>query len=80
MKAQCLLEKYKGRAMANVPADYLLWLWDSGKCYMEVKTYIHDNLDALRLEEKRSKEKNVTRISNRNPYDDSDWRNEMLNG
>lgn len=42
--------KHKGTAMANVPAQYLLWLYDNNKCTPEVREYITDNLDALRLE------------------------------
>ena len=42
--------KYKGTAMANVPADYLIWIYDNGKCNAEVKTYIIDNLDVLKNE------------------------------
>lgn len=40
--------KYKGYNMINVPADYLLWLWENNKCYGEVKEYIEDNLDFIR--------------------------------
>ena len=39
---------HKGKTMANVPDDYLLWLWDNDKCYGDVKDYIKDNLDVLR--------------------------------
>lgn len=42
--------KYKGVEMANVPADYLLWLYDNEKCSNEVKDYIVDNLEILRME------------------------------
>jgi uncharacterized protein (DUF3820 family) len=42
--------KYKGKAMINVPAQYLLWLYNKG-CYHEgVKKYIQDNLDSLNKE------------------------------
>lgn len=42
--------KYKGVEMANVPADYLLWLYDNEKCSNEVKDYIVENLEILRME------------------------------
>lgn len=42
--------KYKGEKMANIPPDYLIWLYDNGKCYEEVRKYIADNLDVLKSE------------------------------
>lgn len=50
--------KYKGEKMANVPASYLLWIYDEwtlpnprfGFVNQEVKAYIEDNLDVLRKE------------------------------
>lgn len=39
--------KYRGTAMANVPADYLLWLYDNNKCTPPVAKYIDDNMDVL---------------------------------
>lgn len=42
--------KYKGEKMANVPPDYLIWLYDNDKCYGEVKNYIFDNLEVLQSE------------------------------
>jgi len=49
--------KHKGTAMANVPADYLMWLWKKqgttkpfGEAAQAVMDYILDNLDALKLE------------------------------
>jgi uncharacterized protein (DUF3820 family) len=45
--------KYEGESMANVPSDYLIWLWDNGRCSGEVKQYIKDNLDVLQEEAKR---------------------------
>ena len=45
--------KYKGDKMANVPASYLMWLYDENKCNKEVRDYIEDNLDVLKEEIKR---------------------------
>lgn len=43
--------QHKGKALANVPAPYLLYILDKGWCYDEgVKKYILDNLDALQKE------------------------------
>lgn len=44
--------KYKGVKMANVPASYLLWLYDNDKCTQEIRDYVNDNIDALELEMK----------------------------
>lgn len=41
---------HKGKAMANVPDKYLRWLYESGKCFGEVKKYIEDNSDVLNIE------------------------------
>lgn len=42
--------KYQGTEMANIPADYLIWLYENNKCNKEVKEYIEDNMDILRME------------------------------
>jgi uncharacterized protein (DUF3820 family) len=42
--------KYKGESMANVPPDYLLWLYENDKCNGEVKAYIKENLTVLKEE------------------------------
>jgi len=47
--------KYRGEKMANIPPDYLLWLYDNSKCYGEVRKYIADNLDVLLAEIKLKK-------------------------
>lgn len=39
--------KYKGKALANVPADYLVWLYEERKCHGAVKEYIEFNWDVL---------------------------------
>lgn len=50
--------KWTGTRMANVPADYLLWLYDNKKCNAEVAEYIKENIDVLKkqVEEEKSKE------------------------
>lgn len=42
--------KYKDYAMENVPASYLVWLYENDKCSNQVRNYIIDNLDFLRME------------------------------
>lgn len=41
---------HKGKAMINVPAKYLLWLYNEGCNHAQVKKYITDNLDAINKE------------------------------
>lgn len=41
---------HKGKKIANVPASYLLWLYDNNKASGEVKHYIIKNLDVLKNE------------------------------
>ena len=40
--------KHKGEKMANVPASYLLWLYEENKCAGDIKEYIKDNLDVIK--------------------------------
>lgn len=42
--------RYKGQKLANVPPDYLIWLYDNNKCNGELKQYIFDNLEVLQAE------------------------------
>jgi len=44
---------HKGTKMANVPANYLLWLLNNNKCSGDVKAYIEDNKDVLEHEIKQ---------------------------
>ena len=51
--------KYQGTKMANVPASYLLWIFENNKYTAEVALYINRNLDVLQEEVKRAeKQKN----------------------
>ncbi len=45
--------KYKGKKMANVPAYYLLYIYDGGLMAGPVYDYIQDNIDALKQEIKK---------------------------
>ncbi len=44
--------KYHGEKMANVPASYLIWLYNENKCAGELRKYIFDNIEDLRNEAK----------------------------
>jgi uncharacterized protein (DUF3820 family) len=45
--------KYMGKKMANVPAPYLLWLYEKGCDHKGVKNYILANLEILKTEVSR---------------------------
>ncbi len=45
--------QHKGKEMINVPADYLLWLYENNKAKEPVLSYIKDNMDALKFEIKK---------------------------
>lgn len=54
--------KHRGTKLANVPASYLLWLWENSTehdrtkgFYKGVFKYIEDNLEGLKQEVKRGK-------------------------
>ena len=42
--------KYKGEKMANIPPDYLIWIFENNKCSAEVAKYIAENMDCLKQE------------------------------
>ena len=42
--------KYKGKQMVQVPASYLLFLYETNKCSPRVKEYIEDNFQVLKKE------------------------------
>ena len=41
---------HKGKKMINVPAKYLLYMYNENKCDKIVKQYIEENMDALNQE------------------------------
>ncbi|MCL2651969.1 MAG: DUF3820 family protein [Candidatus Azobacteroides sp.] len=57
--------KYQGMAMINVPADYLMWLYDNNKCNSEVRVYIVENLDVLKKEINDKQKNDETRYYHR---------------
>lgn len=50
--------KYKGTKLANVPANYLLFLWENSNFKFHyggaLKEYISENLEALKLEQNKN--------------------------
>lgn len=46
--------KHKGKAMANVPAHYLLWLWENADLRDPLKAYISENLEVIKDEIKKN--------------------------
>lgn len=42
--------KHKDKAMINIPAKYLLWLFNEGCTHPGVKQYLLENIDAIRKE------------------------------
>lgn len=47
--------KHKGKKMANVPGDYLKWLYKERKAYGKLKAYIEENLDVIKFETTQKK-------------------------
>jgi uncharacterized protein (DUF3820 family) len=48
---------HKGKKLAEVPDRYLLGLYNSGKCFGPIKTYIGENLDAIKANIEREDKK-----------------------
>lgn len=44
---------HKGKLMANVPDNYLKWLYENNKCSGDVKKYIEENADVLKIKLKK---------------------------
>ena len=43
---------HKGKKMANVPADYLIWCYQQSWIKSDLKAYIEENMDVLKKETK----------------------------
>jgi uncharacterized protein (DUF3820 family) len=52
--------KFKGKAMINVPAGYLLWLYENKRCSDSVKAYVEANMEALKKEKKKLTPRQLT--------------------
>jgi len=42
--------KYKGIKLANVPASYLIWMYENNKLNNWLLAYVKDNLTVLEME------------------------------
>lgn len=42
--------KYKGKLLQDVPASYLMWLHDEGCSNEMLSNYIHNSMDAIKME------------------------------
>lgn len=50
--------KFKGKPLANVPAHYLLWVYENvPNLGASFKAYLESNMDAIKLEITNSKER-----------------------
>lgn len=47
--------QHKGEKIINVPASYLLWLFDNDKCNSEIREYCRVNEDVLRFQAKQKR-------------------------
>lgn len=45
---------HKGIALANVPAEYLLYIYDFSNLSKDLKEYIRKNMDVLKAEKARA--------------------------
>lgn len=49
---------HKGKAMVNVPAEYLIYAYENMNLHDNLKTYIRKNMDVLKEQVKRTKKFN----------------------
>ena len=61
--SQITFGKYKGTKLSIVPASYLLWIYENGKCTPAVRDYIKRNLKTIenKVEEVNNNIKNAKR-------------------
>lgn len=50
--------KHKGKPLIAVPPGYLIYIYENMELRDPLKTYIKDNLEALRIEKKREELRN----------------------
>lgn len=50
--------KHKGEKLANVPAGYLIYIYENLQLSEPLKKYIKDNMEALKMEKKRTNQNN----------------------
>lgn len=60
-------EKHYGKKLANVPADYLIYIYENYKTIPQnLRDYIEENLDDLKEEQKQEKQQRSNQYSTRN--------------
>lgn len=42
--------KHQGQKMANVPPEYLIWIFENNKCTPDVAKYIAENMEVIKSE------------------------------
>ncbi len=50
--------KYKGEKLVNVPAEYLLYIYENYQLFSDLRQYITDNLDVIKSDIEYNKKKN----------------------
>lgn len=48
--------KHKGEKMEDIPAKYLLYIYENDMCNARVRKYIEDNLDVIKQQIKMEKD------------------------
>ena len=46
---------HKGKMLANIPAEYFIWLHENNKAFGTLKQYITENMDCFKKEIKERK-------------------------
>lgn len=50
--------KHKGVALINIPAGYLIYIYENMDLHGPIKDYIKKNLDVLKIQAKRAQQHN----------------------
>ena len=45
--------KHEGKRLIDVPADYLIWIYENNKCPGYFRKYIEENMDVLKSQAKQ---------------------------
>jgi len=48
--------KHQGTLLANVDANYLIWMYDNNKLSQDLRRYVEANLDVLENETRRKED------------------------
>lgn len=48
---------HKGKALANIPDSWFIWMYDNGKLSGELKKYAEDNIRVLQIQAEQQKKK-----------------------